>query len=519
MTLKDKIKSFTADVIRELYGVDTAMLPVEYPDQKQFGDYATTAAMSLAKQLKKNPREIAGAIADLLKKKPEFKKIEVAGPGFINFFLSDDFLHKELNQVLTDVHYGKSGSLKGKKVLLEFVSANPTGPLHIGHGRWAAIGDSMAKILSYAGADVKTEFYINDAGNQINLLRASVEAVKKGDPIPENGYHGAYIKEVAQMSGDPADNLLELQKKTLKNFRTHFDGFFSEKSLHQSGYVKDTLDYLHRCGHSFDQEGAFWFKTTDFGDDKDRVLVKSDGEFTYFAVDIAYHRNKVNRDFNTLYTVLGADHHGYVKRLEAAVKVCAEEIKKDIELKVIIGQLVSLYRNGEPVRMSKRTGDMVTLEEVMEEIGVDATRYFLVMRKADTAFDFDLEVAKHKSDDNPVFYVQYAHARITGILRNVTDDFSQAPEKVIDSEEARDLVLSLIKFPEIVADAAANLEPHRLPMYLESVARAFHYFYNHHRVITEDKETTKRRMQLIFATKRVINNGLELIGVSSPERM
>lgn len=519
MTLKDKIKSFTAEAIRELYGIETAMLPVEYPDQKQFGDYATTAAMSLAKQLKKNPREIAGALAEYMKKKPEFRKIEVAGPGFINFFLSDEFLHGELTQILTDTDFGKSESLKGKKILLEFVSANPTGPLHIGHGRWAAIGDSMAKILDFAGAKVTTEFYINDAGNQINLLRQSVEAVKKGEAIPENGYHGAYIKDVAAMEGDPAANLLELQKKTLKDFRTHFDGYFSEKSLHDSGYVKDTLEYLHHCGHSYDQEGAFWFKTTDFGDDKDRVLVKSDGEFTYFAVDIAYHRNKVNRDFDTLYTVLGADHHGYVKRLEAAVKVCAEEIKKNIELKVIIGQLVSLYRNGEPVRMSKRTGDMVTLEEVMEEIGVDATRYFLVMRKADTAFDFDLEVAKRKSDDNPVFYVQYAHARITGILRNATDDFSQAPDKVIDSEEARDLVLALIKFPEIVAESAASLEPHRLPLYLENVARTFHYFYNHHRVITDDKDTTRRRMQLIFAAKRVINNGLMLIGVSSPERM
>jgi arginyl-tRNA synthetase len=249
------------------------------------------------------------------------------------------------------------------------------------------------------------------------------------------------------------------------------------------------------------------------------VLVKSDGEYTYFAVDIAYHRKKVNRDFNTLYTVLGADHHGYVKRLEAAVKVCAEEIKKDIELKVIIGQLVSLYRDGEPVRMSKRTGDMVTLEEVMEEIGVDAARYFLVMRKADTAFDFDLEAAKKKSDENPVFYVQYAHARITGILRNLTEEPGTVPEKVIDSEEARDLALALIKFPEIVAEAGISLEPHRIPTYLESVARAFHYFYNHHRVITEDKEATRKRTQLIFAAKRVINNGLALIGVSSPERM
>ncbi len=518
MTIKERIRNMVAETVQELFEVRTDMVPVTYPERKEFGDYATPAAMTLAKQLKKNPREIASALAGRLARRAEFSKVETAGAGFINFFLSDAFLQDNLKAVLENTEYGQNETLKGSRILLEFVSANPTGPLHIGHGRWAAIGDSLNRILTFSGASVAAEFYVNDAGNQVKLLNDTVSAVRAGLPIPENGYHGSYIAEVAALPGDPARILLDRQKDTLKAFRVHYDGYFSEKSLHESGYVRDTLDSMRRSGHTYDQDGAFWFRTTDFGDDKDRVLVKSDGEYTYFAVDIAYHRNKVNRDFNRLITVLGADHHGYVKRLEAAVSVCAEEIKKTVDLRVIIGQLVTLFRNGEPVRMSKRTGDMITLEEVLEEIGTDATRYFLVMRKADTAFDFDLEAAKKQSDDNPVFYVQYVHARISGILRNMSS-LPALPGSVVDSPEARDLLLELLKFPDAVADAAANLEPHRLPQYLENLARVFHYFYHHHRIISDDAAATTRRIQLVLASKRVIVNGLTLIGVNAPERM
>lgn len=519
MNFKELLKSKIADVLKSLFQVNTDMIPITYPDQKEFGDYATTVAMVLARELKKNPREIAGQIVKALETQSEFKKIEIAGPGFINFFISDDFFDARISDMAFHEGYGKNNSLQGKKILLEFVSANPTGPLHIGHGRWAAIGSSMANLLTFCGAETHTEFYINDAGNQINLLYESVDAVKKGNSVPENGYHGAYIHDLAKMPGDPALNLLGIQQKTLGDFRVHFDRYYSEKSLHASGAVTETLDFLKKTGHAYEQDGALWFKTTEFGDDKDRVLVKSGGEYTYFAVDIAYHKDKVGRELNTLINVLGADHHGYVKRLEAAVAVCSKELSKSVDFKVVIGQLVSLYREGEPVRMSKRTGDMITLQEVMEEIGVDAARYFLVMRKADTALDFDIEVAKKKSDDNPVFYVQYAFARISSILRNYTGELPTASSKITDNEEARDLALHLVKFQEIVTDSAVNLEPHRIPMYLENLAALFHRFYNHHRVLTDDKETTEKRLVLIQAAKNIIRTGLALIGVESPEKM
>jgi arginyl-tRNA synthetase len=519
MNLKEKIKSFTAEAVEKVYGEKLDFIPLLYPDQKSFGDYATSSAMVLAKKLKKNPKEIAAALAQELGKREEFEKVEVAGAGFVNFFLGNEFINSELLNVLENVDYGKNDSLKGRKILLEFVSANPTGPLHIGHGRWAAIGDTLARMLRFCGADVSTEFYINDAGNQINLLLQSVAAVKEGKEVPENGYHGAYIQELAAKEGDPVELLLETQKKTLLSFGVDFDRYFSEKELHQGGKVKDTLEFLKKSGYGYEKEGAFWFKSTEFGDDKDRVLVKSDGEMTYFAVDIAYHRNKISRNFNELITVLGADHHGYVKRMEAAVKVLCREVDKNINLSMVIGQLVNLFRDGEPVRMSKRTGDMISLDEVIEEIGVDAGRYFLVMRKADTPLDFDMGLAKKKSDENPVFYVQYAHARISGILRNYSGEIKKNLLEIVDSPESRDLAVELVKFPEAVEEAAASLEPHRIPIYLENLANLFHRFYHQNRVISEDREATEKRILLIQAARNIIRKGLFLIGVDSPEKM
>lgn len=526
MILKEKIRKIIAEAVLKIYGQEPRNIPVNYPEFKHFGDYATPIALSLARELKKNPREVAQALSSEFQGLPELEKVEIAGPGFINFFLSRAFISESLHAIAESTGYGRNSMLSGRSILLEYVSANPTGPLHIGHGRWAAIGDSMARVLRACGADLSTEFYINDGGNQINLLYQSVEAARNGQPVPENGYHGAYIADVAAMDGDPVKNLLEIQQKDLGEFRVSFDHYFSEKTLHESGAVLDTLEFLKKTGHTYELDGALWFRTTEFGDDKDRVLVKADGEKTYFAVDIAYHRNKIERMLKKenieLINVFGADHHGYVNRLRAAVRTFAHEAGRDVALNIIIGQLVSLYRDGVPVRMSKRTGDMVSLEEVREEIGVDAGRYYLVMRKADTPLEFDIEVAKKRSDDNPVFYVQYAHARICSILGKLDSEVKKGAsdsQALIDCDEARDLAIKLIQFPEVVYETAQALEPHRVPVYLEELSKAFHFYYNHQRVITDDTEQTRRRVELINAVRKVLSRGLELIGVSAPESM
>ncbi len=519
MNFKEILREKLVNSIKRNFGEEVEIAPINYPDVKDFGDYATTVALANAKLLKKNPKEIAERIANDLRNESFFSRIDIAGPGYINFFLSDRVLEEAVGEAVQNGNYGRNTIFADKNILLEYVSANPTGPLHIGHGRWAAIGDSLAKLLRYCGANVRTEFYVNDAGNQVNLLRQSVEATRKGLPVPENGYRGSYINDIAKLDGDPINNLLEMQKKTLKTFRVEFDNYFSEKSLHDTSAVLGTIEFLKSSGHCYEKDGALWFRTTEFGDDKDRVLIKSDGEYTYFAVDIAYHKNKIERGFNTLIDILGADHHGYVNRLNSAVKIFSQEMKRQVDIKIVIGQLVSLFRNGEPVRMSKRTGDMITLDEVIEEIGVDAARYFLVMRKADTPLDFDIEVAKKQSDENPVFYVQYAHARISGILRNLNEDFIPRCSGCVESDEARDVTLMILRFPEICVDSAQALEPHRLTQYLENLASTFHRYYNRYRIINDDKNLTEKRLSLVIATKNVLKIGLELIGVSAPERM
>ncbi len=516
MIVKAFLRERLAEVLQKLWGAETT-IPILYPDHPQFGDYSTSVAMSLAKTLRQRPLDIAQKIAENWLW-TDVCRVEVAAPGYLNFFVSEAKLSRMAREDFCAPRYGSSDLLSGQKILLEYVSANPTGPLHIGHGRWAALGDSLYRVLSYAGAEVWREFYVNDAGNQIRLLRETIEAVRAGREIPENGYHGAYISDVAKHSDDPVTFILQWQKQTLKNFGVEFDKFFSEKSLHESGAVKQTLDFLLSKGVAYESEGALWLRTTDHGDDKDRVLVKSDGEYTYFAVDIAYHQDKIKRGFRTLYNILGADHHGYVKRMEAAVWLLSQADGVETDFKILIGQLVSLYRNGEPVRMSKRTGDMITLEEVLEELGQDVLRYYMVMRKADTHLEFDIEEAKKQSEENPVFYVQYAHARICGILRNLPE-LPQPTEEIIDSPEARLLATRLLRFPEIVQDAALALEPHRIPQYLEDLAAVFHKYYTVHRIITDDLQKTANRAVLVKATKNVLALGLNLIGVSAPERM
>ncbi len=524
MNLKDQIRQLIASSLKEQFNHEADIISINYTERPEHGDYASPVAMSLAKPLRSNPRAIAEKLQQDLQKQALFDHIDIAGPGYLNFFLSRASVEKELHSILQEKHYGKNDSLAGRNILLEFVSANPTGPLHIGHGRWAAIGDAMARILRYCGADVATEFYINDAGVQIRNLHASVDAVKAGLPVPEDGYHGDYIQEIAHLPGDPVQNLLAMQKETLERFRVRFDLYFSETSLHSASFVQETIEFLRKKGLLYEEEGALWFRTTDFGDDKDRVLIKADGAYTYFAVDIAYHRNKIERRYGELINVFGADHHGYIQRLNAAVKAFSH----DVILNIIIGQLVNLYRDGEPVRMSKRTGDMISLDEVIDEIGVDAGRYFLVMRKTDSKLDFDLSIAREQSENNPVFYVQYAHARIQSILRKAEEEKVETgliPEVFLSDEEARtdsaawELVKKLISFPELLTDMALSLEPHRMPQYLEDLAGGFHRFYSQYRVISEDRDSTLRRLALIKAVGKILAIGLDLIGVSAPDRM
>ena len=391
------LKKIVSDIIKEaldnyLKDADIenkdSYIDIGYTVDEKFGDYASPVAMRLAKLLKKNPFDIANDIVKLIDKK-YFDNVEVARPGFINLTLSKDYINECVNKLLEDDDYGKNSAEDKKKILIEYVSANPTGPLHIGHGRWAAIGSALSNILKYVGNEVYQEFYVNDAGEQITKLNESVNAVKEGREIPEDGYHGAYIKDIAKMDGVPKDIILEQQRKLLERFRTYMDNYASEIKIREGGELEKTMDYLNEKGLLFEEDNATWFRSTKYGDDKDRVVKKSNGSYTYFAPDITYHKNKIDRGYKYLIDILGADHHGYVPRITAAVRAVSDDTA---DLKVILGQLVRLYRGNELVRMSKRTGDMVSLEEVIDEIGVDPTRYFLLMRSYSSSLDFDLEL-------------------------------------------------------------------------------------------------------------------------------
>ncbi|MBI4978412.1 MAG: arginine--tRNA ligase [Spirochaetes bacterium] len=495
---------------------------IEYPANPDFGDYATPIAMELAKQLKKPPLQIADGIAALCSH-DIFESVQVAKPGFINMKLSKRAVSSGIRAILTDDTYGKNGEQDPKRILLEFVSANPTGPLHIGHGRWAAIGDTLARILRYAGNSVDCEFYVNNAGVQIENLRRSVAAVQQGAAIPEDGYHGAYIKELAARGGDPAEHMLSEHQELLARFGVPFDRFFSEKALRESGAVERVIQLLKEKGHVFEQEGALWFRSTAFGDDKDRVLKKSDGAYTYFAVDIAYHQEKISRAYEKLINVLGADHHGYVARLIAAVHVLSDGKTK---IDVIIGQLVRLFRGKEVVRMSKRTGDMITLAEVIDEIGIDPARYFLLMRSAHTSLDFDLELAKKQDNENPVYYLQYAYARICNIFVQLKEkDLSYDPATVFDLEPITNpltdaLAKILLRFPDEVLEVSRTYEVHRMTQYLYDVASALHRFYYDNVVLDHTNDTTRAmRLTLVRAVQRVLFIGFDLIGIAKKESM
>lgn len=501
--------------------IDNKGAKIEYPKERKFGDYSTPIAMQLAKVLKKNPVEIANTIAEEISKNEKYSKVEVVKPGFINVFISNETLFKELSNIIDKKEKYSKPDKNGNKVIFEYVSANPTGPLHIGHARWAALGDTLSRMLTWAGYEVFREFYVNDAGVQVKNLNKTVEALKAGKPVPEDGYHGDFVKDCLDYNGEPIDFFLNQQKETLKEFRVEFDNYFSEKKeLHDVNLVDKAVDELKSKGLTEEKDGALWFKSEEFGDDKNRVLIKSDGSYTYFSPDIAYHKTKIDRGYNVIIDFFGADHHGYVPRIKAAVEALSD---KKVEFKVIIGQLVFLFRNNEPVKLSKRAGNIITLKEVMDEIGVDAMRYFLTMRKADTPLDFDIELAKTQSSDNPVFYIQYAFARMSSILKkvdekniNITFDFKL--QDLNDFE--RDLIVKVLKYPEEILDAAESLEPHRVANYLSDTAALFHKFYEQCRVIDEDDDnTTQMRLKIVFAVRQCLETLLGLLGVEALERM
>ncbi|WP_067841132.1 arginine--tRNA ligase [Amphibacillus sediminis] len=521
---------------------------LEKPKDPRHGDYATNIAMQLARVAKQPPRQIAEQLVNTIdQSKAAITNIEIAGPGFVNFFIDNHYLTNLIPAILDQgVDYGRSDIGSGQRVQVEFVSANPTGDLHLGHARGASVGDSLCHLLDAAGFEVEREYYINDAGNQINNLALSVEArymqaLGKDVPMPEDGYHGKDIiaigADLAEQYQDtwvhkPQEERLaffrehglkyELDKlaKDLSDFRVHFDHWFSESSLYQTGKVEPTLDLLAEQGHTYQEDGATWFRTTAFGDDKDRVLVKQDGSYTYLTPDIAYHKNKLDRGFDQLINIWGADHHGYIPRMKAAIQALGHDADK---LEVQIIQMVNLFENGEKVKMSKRTGKAVTLRELMEEVGIDAMRYFFVMRSSDAHLDFDMDLAKSESNDNPVYYVQYAHARICTLLKQAKGqgfEPSTSDLSYLNSEKAEAVLKHLGDFPQVIADAAINRTPHRITQYVFDLASLLHSYYNAEKVLEPSEPAkTKARLALMQAVRTTIANALRLIGVSALESM
>jgi len=522
---------------------------LEVPKDKAHGDYSTNMAMQLARIAKKAPRAIAEEIiAQFDRSKASIEKIELAGPGFINFFMNNSYLTDLIPGVLSaGEKYGESDVGGQQKIQVEFVSANPTGDLHLGHARGAAVGDTLCNVLAMAGYDVSREYYINDAGNQINNLAKSIEAryfqaLGLDKKMPEDGYHGADIIEIGKqlakeygdkyVNADPQErfdffreyglkNEMNKLRKDLEDFRVRFDVWYSETSLYQSGKVQKALDALRERGYIYEQDGATWLRTTDFGDDKDRVLIKQDGSYTYLTPDIAYHKDKFDRGFEKLINIWGADHHGYIPRMRAAMQALGYN-SDNLEVEII--QLVRLFKNGEIMKMSKRTGKAVTMRDLVEEVGLDATRYFFAMRSPDTHLDFDLDLAVSESNENPVYYAQYAHARIASILRQgeeqgMTAD-GHADFSLIETEKEIDLLKVVGEFPGAVAEAAQKRMPHRITHYINDLASAFHSFYNANKVLdSENPERTKARLALVKAVQITLKNALGLIGVSAPEKM
>ncbi|WEK54496.1 MAG: arginine--tRNA ligase [Candidatus Cohnella colombiensis] len=523
---------------------------LEVPKDKSHGDLATNLAMQLTKLAKKNPRQIAeGIIEKLGTGRASIQSAEIAGPGFINFRLDKSYLYPAIGEVLSQGDkYGQINAGLGKRVQVEFVSANPTGSLHLGHARGAAVGDALCNVLSTAGYDVTREYYINDAGNQVNNLAKSIEAryrqaLGQDVQMPEDGYYGedivGFAKELVDEQGDKLLSLaddsrfdyfrtyglekeLNKIKRDLGRFGVTFDEWYSESSLYENDKVTAVLDALRAKGQVYDHEGAVWLRSTDYGDDKDRVLVKNDGSYTYLTPDAAYHMDKFERGYDQLINIWGADHHGYIPRMKAAMAALGNDPAK---LTVLIAQMVSLFQNGEKVKMSKRTGKAVTMEDLMDEVGVDAIRYFFTMRGMDSHLDFDMDLAVSTSNENPVFYVQYAHARICSIFRQAEEQgvavlpWQEANLTRLDAEQEYDLLRKIAEFPETIAESARLYAPHIMIRYVYELASLFHSYYRAERVITEDAEQSQARLQLLAAIKVVIANSLALVGVSAPDKM
>lgn len=525
---------------------------IEIPKQPEHGDFSTNIALRLAGILKRPTRDVAREVLDAIRNEDArgwFRSLTVAGPGFINIVLSDEAWREALSDALKEgARYGGSRNGGNERVLLEFVSANPTGPLHVGHGRGAAVGDALARILRFAGYDVATEYYVNDVGNQMEKLGASLhvrylQRCGVESELPEDGYRGEYLvrmaDEIHAEIGDryrsvPRDEavpwfrqaacerILREIREDLEIFRVRFDGWFHEESLHRNGVIADSIEELDRRGQTYRSEDAVYFRSGSLGDEKDRVLVRADGRTTYFAADLAYHRDKMKRGFDRCIDIWGADHHGYAPRLAAALRGLGEEERR---LEILLVQFVTLIRDGKAIQMSTRSGEFTTLREVIREVGSDAARFFYLLRSVHSHLDFDLTLAKTRSSENPVYYIQYVHARICSLFREaetrgvlLAEDPSLA---LLDHPDELHLMKAVAKFPEVVSEAARQREPHRIPFYLLEIAKEFHAFYHHHRFLDESETPgkTQGRMALAAAVRQVVATGLSLIGVTAPERM
>lgn len=536
--MKEQLKELIASVLKNNeFPMDAENIVIEIPKDTTHGDYATNVAMQLARTLKTNPREIASKLVEQLTA-DYIEKVEIAGPGFINFYVKNDYLFENINTILEmEDRYGSSNVGNRTKINVEYVSANPTGILHLGHARGASYGDSLSRILTFTNFDVTREYYINDAGNQIANLQNSIQARYEGicgreENMPEDGYYGKEIIQIAEeMKQELGTDVTDIQvfrkkgldyllgkiKEHLKNFRVEFDVWTSEQSIYDSGALNQALQQLIDSGYTYEEDGAVFLKTSDFGDEKDRVLIKKDKTNTYLLPDIAYHKNKYDRGFDELIDVFGADHHGYVPRLKASIAMLGNNPDK---LDVEILQMVRLVRGKEEVKMSKRTGNAVTIEELMEEVGADAMRYFFSSRSLDTQLDFDLDLATKKSNENPVYYIEYAYARICSILSGWNQEIKPLEQyQTLTSDYTKNLLAKLYEFTDTVKLSAIKRSPHIIANYAYDLAGLFHTFYAHEKVLTDDEMSTKERINLIKATAITIKNALNLIGVVATEKM
>ncbi|MFH0826464.1 MAG: arginine--tRNA ligase [Candidatus Omnitrophota bacterium] len=542
-SIQDVLIKITGEALKELEVAQEAPVDIylDFPTDVRFGDLSTSIALRLSKQVQKPAAEIARTLVDSIRKQLAMsparnvvQQVKVEGAGFINFYLEDGYFYEQLKDLLTRGDEALKADLgRGKTVLIEFVSANPTGPLSVAHARQAAVGDSLANILDFLNFKVKREYYLNDEGNQIEILGRSVELRLKeleGEKIdfPQDHYQGDYIYDIARKfkTEDPesknlgefaADYLSDIIKKELGDFGVRFDFWYSQKKLRESGSIGQALEGLKQKGFLYEQEGALWFKSTEFGDDKDRVVVKSDGAYTYLAPDMAYHQDKYARGFHWLINLWGPDHHGYIRRLKAAVQAMGHE---SMSLTILIVQLASLFKDGQSLEMSTRKGQYISLREVLDEVGVDAARFFFLMRRISSHLDFDLGLAKKQTPENPVYYIQYAHARICSILKESSLRLNkEASLSLLKEKEEINLIKKLLQFPYILNICLMTTDPYMLTVYLQELSETFHKFYDLHRVLGQEKALTEARLSLIEATRLVIAQGLELLGVSRPQSM